>query len=108
MDRVGKEYVEQRDGGYYIAGTRVSLDSIVHEYHQGTPPESIVREFELLTLEQVHGAIAFYLAHQAEIDAYLQSSESELEGIVLPLSKTKPELYQRLQEAYRRRTAKRP
>ncbi len=28
---MAKEYVEKRDGGYYIAGTRVSLDSIVFE-----------------------------------------------------------------------------
>jgi len=26
---MAKEYVEERNGGYYIAGTRISLDSIV-------------------------------------------------------------------------------
>ncbi len=29
-ERMAKEYVEQRDGGYFITGTRVSLDSVVY------------------------------------------------------------------------------
>jgi uncharacterized protein (DUF433 family) len=66
-----KEYIEQRDGNYYIAGTRISLDSIVHAFHRGESPETICQNFELLRLEEVYGAIAYYLANQAEIDAYL-------------------------------------
>ena len=27
-----ENYVDERDGGYYIAGTRISLDSIVHAF----------------------------------------------------------------------------
>lgn len=27
---MAKEYIEQRNGGYYILGTRVSLDSVVY------------------------------------------------------------------------------
>lgn len=66
-----REYIEQRDGGYYIVGTRVSLDSIVHAFRRGESPETIRQNFELLRLEEVYGAIAYYLANQAEIDAYL-------------------------------------
>ena len=29
------EYVEQRNGGYYVAGIRVSLDSVVYAYLRG-------------------------------------------------------------------------
>jgi len=35
------EYVEQRNGGYYVAGTRVSLDSIVYAFLRGETPEGI-------------------------------------------------------------------
>ena len=48
---MGKEYVEQRDGGYYVAGTRISLDSIVHAFVRGESPEAICQNFELLRLE---------------------------------------------------------
>jgi uncharacterized protein (DUF433 family) len=73
-------YVEQRDGGYYVAGERVSLDSLVYAFRRGTSPESIRRSFPVLTLEQVYGAIAFYLAHEQEIDAYLKESERQAEA----------------------------
>jgi uncharacterized protein (DUF433 family) len=40
-----QNYVEERDGGYYIAGTRVSLDSIVHAFQDGESPEGFSAPF---------------------------------------------------------------
>src|SRR5712692_1624019 len=94
-----RPYVEQRNGGYYVAGTRVSLDSIVYSFRAGESPETIRQNFDSLTLEQVYGAIAFYLAHQAEIDANIRAGEQEFDHSVPPLSQTKPELYERLRRA---------
>ena len=68
---MSKEYVEERDGNYYVAGTRISLDSIIHAFRRGESPETICQNFELLDLEQVYGAIAYYLANKARVDAYL-------------------------------------
>jgi uncharacterized protein (DUF433 family) len=65
------EYVEQRDGCYYVTGTRVSLDSLIHAFHRGESPETICQNFEVLRLEEVYGAITHYLANQAEMDAFL-------------------------------------
>ncbi len=66
------EYVEQTaEGGWRIAGTRVSLDSIVYAYWDGKSPEAIVDEFPTLTAEQVYGALAYYLRHHLEVDAHL-------------------------------------
>ena len=72
-----RSYVEQRDGGYWIKGTRISLDSIVYAFKRGAAPESIQRAFPLLTLEEIYGAITFYLAHAQEIDTYLAQAEAE-------------------------------
>jgi uncharacterized protein (DUF433 family) len=73
-------YVEQRDHGYWIAGTRVSLDSVILAFLDGLSPEAVVTEcFPVLTLEQVYGAITYYLAHRTEIDAYLQQAQAEFE-----------------------------
>jgi uncharacterized protein (DUF433 family) len=77
MDQI---YVEQRDGGYWVQGTRVSLDSVVYRFLEGLSPESIADCFPALTLEQVYGAITYYLAHRAEIDAYLQAADGEYEA----------------------------
>jgi uncharacterized protein (DUF433 family) len=78
---MAREYVEQRDGNYYVASTRISLDSIVHAFRRGDSPETICQDFELLRLEEVYGAIAYYLANQAEIDANLiRQNEKWAEG----------------------------
>lgn len=78
---MAKDYIEQRDGNYYIAGTRVSLDSIVHAFRRGESPETICQNFEVLRLEEVYGAIAYYLANQSAIDAYLvRQGEKWAEG----------------------------
>jgi uncharacterized protein (DUF433 family) len=76
------EYVFQTpEGGWRVAGTRVSLDSVVHEYLQGRVPEAIVANFPSLTLEQVHGALAFYLKHRAAMDAYLAEQDAKWEEL---------------------------
>ena len=78
---MAKEYIEQRDGNYYVTGTRISLDSIVYAFRRGESPETICQNFELLRLEEVYGAIAYYLANQAGIDAYLdRQSQKWAEG----------------------------
>jgi uncharacterized protein (DUF433 family) len=93
------EYIEQRNGGFYVAGTRVSLDSIVYSFKAGDSPETIRENFSSLTLEQVYGAIAFYLARAQEVDANIRKGEAEVERSVPPLSASHPELYARLERA---------
>jgi uncharacterized protein (DUF433 family) len=93
------EYIEERNGGFYITGTRVSLDSIVYSFKAGDSPETIRQNFSSLTLEQVYGAIAFYLAHEQEVDTNIREGETEIERWVRPLSDSRPELYARLERA---------
>jgi len=96
---MAKEYVERREGGYRISGTRVSLDSIVYAFLRGASPESIAQSFPVLTLEEVYGAIAFYLGHQTEIEAYLQEGEREFEALRQQARQSNPLLYRKLEEA---------
>src|SRR5271165_4507158 len=74
---MAKEYIEERDGNYYLSGTRISLDSIVHAFRRGESPETICQNFELLQLEEVYGAITHYLANQSCIDAYLAGQDQK-------------------------------
>ncbi len=77
-----KLYVERHDEGYWISGTRISLDSVVLAFLQGLSPEAIASEcFSTLTLEQVYGAIVYYLAHRPEIDAYLTNADAGFEAL---------------------------
>jgi uncharacterized protein (DUF433 family) len=72
---MAKEYVQERHGNYYVADSRVSLASIVYGFRRGESPETICQNFEVLKLEEVYGAIAYYLANQAEVDSYLQRQD---------------------------------
>jgi uncharacterized protein (DUF433 family) len=101
-----KEYVEQHDQGYWISGTRISLDSIVAAFLDGLSPETIVKEcFPELTLEQVYGAIAFYLGNREQIDAYLNTSDAEHANLHQALSKADPEFARRLTSPQRQALA---
>jgi uncharacterized protein (DUF433 family) len=91
-------YVEERDSGLYIAGARVSLDSVVIRFQEGASPEKIVHSFPTLKLSQVYGAIAYYLENEELINHYIAEGQRELERIP-PLSQTKPDLFTRLEAA---------
>ena len=67
-----REYVERKGDGYRIRGSRVSLESIILPFREGLSPETLVDEFPTLSLEQIYGAITFYLGHRAEIESYLK------------------------------------
>jgi uncharacterized protein (DUF433 family) len=103
---MAKEYVEMRDGGYYIAGTRVSLDSVAYEFRNGASPETIAQSFPVLRLEEVYGAITFYLANQREIDDYLKESEKEYAKLAEEARARDPQLYKRLDQILQRQTSK--
>ena len=99
---MNKQYVEKIDDIYRLIGTRVSLDSIVYAFWRGQTAESIAQSFPVLTLEQVYGALTFYLANKSEIDAYLKAAEAEFEGLRQAAREQDPMFYQKLTDARRR------
>ena len=103
---MSKEYVEKVGEAYRITSTRVSLDSIVYCFWNGDSPESIAQSFPTLTLEQVFGAIAYYLDHQDEIDQYIKQGEADYEAKREAARKADPMFYQKMAE--RRRQMKTP
>ena len=70
-----KQYVKWADGIYRIGDTRVSLDSLVYLFREGLSAESMVESYPSLSLEQVHGALAYYLANRSDVDKYLAESQ---------------------------------
>ncbi|HBB34280.1 MAG TPA: hypothetical protein DDZ80_25115 [Cyanobacteria bacterium UBA8803] len=103
---LAKRYIEQRDKGYCIEGTRISLDSVVYAFLNGESPEGIAQNFPLLSLEQVYGAIAFYLANRELIDAYLKEGEEEFEKLQQSFREKNPLLYQKLKAAQMQKYSK--
>jgi len=93
-------YVEERDGGYYIAGTRISLDSIVHAFQDGESPEGILRSFPMAgPLVQIYGAITFYLENKEKVETYLKEQDRRWEELAQTQAKSDSPLAKRLREA---------
>jgi uncharacterized protein (DUF433 family) len=98
---MNKEYVELKQGAYRVGGTRVSLDSVVYEFQSGASPECIRQSYPTLTLEQVYGAITYYLANQDAIDQYLIEGEKEFEKFQQASREKYPEWYEKMEKARR-------
>ena len=99
---MAKEYIEQRDGGYFITGTRISLDSVVSAFLRGESPEGIAVSFPALGLEQIFGSLAFYMANREVVDHYLREGQREFEALREQARRKNPALYAKLAEARRR------
>ena len=94
-----REYVRTVEGAYLVGNTRVSLDSLVYLFREGISAESMVESYPALTLEQVHGAIAFYLGNRKEVDAYLAEGHRAAESQHRQSRRTNAELIAKLQWA---------
>ena len=67
------QYLETRNGGYYVADSRIGLDVVVHAFRRGRTAEDIFRAYPSIgSLAKVYGVITHVLEHPEEIEAYLQ------------------------------------
>ncbi len=94
------QYVEEREGGYYIAGTRIALDSIVGAFKAGESPETILRSFPMAgPLVRIYGAITFYLENRDKVEAYLKDQERLWNEVATKQTELPESLTRRLREA---------
>src|SRR5437773_9606220 len=68
-------------GTIRVGQSRVTLDVLLQYWRLGMKAEEIARGLDTLTLADVHGALAYYLRHQAEMDQYLRRREEEAEAL---------------------------
>ena len=71
-----KRYIEPDSQGVLRVGSLgASLDSVVIAFQEGHSPETIQQLYPALSLEEVYGAVAYYLANRNEVDQYLKRQE---------------------------------
>ena len=90
------------EGSWRVSGSRVGLDAIVHDYWDGRTPEAIREDFPTLSLEQIYGAVAFYLGHREEIDRYLEDQEARCEQLRQESEKKNAALLNRIRASRQR------
>jgi uncharacterized protein (DUF433 family) len=60
------------NGVIRVAGTRVTLETVVGAFETGATPEEIAQDFPTLRLDDIYAVITYYLRHLQEVEAYLQ------------------------------------
>lgn len=68
-----------KNGVVRIAGTRITLDTIVGAYNRGDSLNEIVDGFPSLSLADIHAVIAYYLRHREIVDAYIKENRRAAE-----------------------------
>ena len=103
---MSREFVERRNESFYLIGSRVPLAHIVREFQRGESPEAIRSHYPALSLEQVYGAITFYLGSQKDVEADIAERERE-EDAFPKAHPTPPEVrmtFERMQQSVSRRS----
>jgi len=59
------------DGVLRVTGSRVTLDSIVHQFKNGATAEQIQEDFPSLTLRDIYSVIAHFLQNTRSVEEYL-------------------------------------
>jgi uncharacterized protein (DUF433 family) len=62
-------------GVFRVGNSRVTLDTVVGAFCDGATAEEIAEQYPAISLGQVYAVIAYYLAHTAEVNDYLQARE---------------------------------
>lgn len=99
MTTESKYVTEQTPGCWRVAGTRVSIDSIIHAYWSGLSPEEIARNFPTASLQQIHGVLAWYLENRPEVDRAIAAHEQEWTRQHAAQQKIADPLHERLKAA---------
>ncbi len=68
-------------GTIRVAGTRLTLESLLAVHQQGKTPEETVECFSGITLGDVYAVLAYSEYHRAEVDAYLVQQEADSEAV---------------------------
>ncbi len=95
-------------GDIFVGRSRVLLDTIVEEFEAGTPPAEIVRGYDTVQPAEVYGAIAYYLGHKQEVEAYLRRRNGEAEALWREIEAKQPDkadLKARIKERWSRKKA---
>ena len=92
------------EGVIRVGSTRVTLQSVIADFHRGATPEEIVHDYPVLNVADVYYIVGYYLANQAEVDSYIQHQREDVERIRRaweaehPPSVTKAAMLSRLEE----------
>lgn len=60
-----------------VAGTRVTLDTLIGAFKRGATPEEIAQDYPAVALADVYAVITYYLRHRPDVEEYLEQRARE-------------------------------
>ena len=88
-----------------VGSTRVSLETVIFAFKQGSTPEEIVADYSTLDLSDVYAVITYYLQNEAEVEDYLQRRQTQRDEVHREMETRFPQVGLRARLLARRRTA---
>lgn len=85
------------DGAVRVAGTRITLEAIVHEYDAGASAEDLVLRYPTLNLTDTYAVLAFVLRERTAVDAYLAERAGREDASVASLPSEMTGIRERLE-----------
>jgi hypothetical protein len=74
-ETLASPYIEMRNRGYYLTGSRISLDSIAYAVRRNETVDEILEDFPAISSQRnLEGAVAFVKSHPDEVGAYLEEN----------------------------------
>jgi len=92
------EYIEQRKRGYYVAGTRISLDSVVYSFNGG----SRLRPFRKTSVAQALPDLRcdrLLPGPPGRGRQVSRTGKARIRGNAIPLEQANPSLWAKIQRA---------
>ena len=99
-------YVETRYGNVYLRGSRVTLETIIILWRKGETPEQLHESFPTVSLAAIYGTIAYYLAHQDEVDRFLADNQAQYATRRAAEEAANPDWYAWFRKAFAERQAR--
>jgi len=71
--------LEIKEGVVRVAGSRVTLDTVIGAFNDGATAEEIALKYPTLALADIYAVIAYYLREKPAVDAYLEAYQRQRE-----------------------------
>jgi uncharacterized protein (DUF433 family) len=91
-------YIQNRDGNWYVSGSRVEVYSVIAAWNQGYSPEEVQSSFPVLSLVDIYGTILYYLEHRKQLDAFFRETDTQYHRLKAEAEAANPEFYATMRE----------
>jgi uncharacterized protein (DUF433 family) len=87
-----------------VGDTRVTLETVIADFHKGSSAEEIVHHYPVLDLSDVYVIIGYYLQNKDEVETYLRQQRELAEQVrnefeaLYPQDALRAKLIKRLEE----------